>query len=291
MQDYKIYAAMAYARANRLNRITHRFAQRAAGHRRVGQVLHGRARSAGRAGHLGAQRRRRSASACSRSRCPGRWSRTACASSRAGWRRSWWSRKSARSSSTSSRSSCTTGTPTCARASSASSTRRANGSHPRGEWLLPAKGDFSIAQIARVIAGRVARFHPSDLIKARLTFLEAKEAVLKQGGEHAAATGLLLLGLPAQQLHQSAGRQPRAGRHRLPRDGDRHLSRAQQDHHPDGRRRRDVDRPGHRSPSCRMSSPTSATAPISIPATSRSAPRWRRTSTSPTRSSTTMPWR
>ncbi|MFL6580505.1 MAG: indolepyruvate ferredoxin oxidoreductase family protein [Burkholderiales bacterium] len=52
--------------------------------------------------------------------------------------------------------------------------------HPRGEWLLPAKADFSIAQIARVIAGRVARFHQSDLIKARLSFLEAKEAVLKK---------------------------------------------------------------------------------------------------------------
>ncbi|MEO8629385.1 MAG: indolepyruvate ferredoxin oxidoreductase family protein [Betaproteobacteria bacterium] len=49
---------------------------------------------------------------------------------------------------------------------------------PRGEWLLPAKADFSIAQIARVIASRIGRFHTSDLIKARLTFLEAKEAVL-----------------------------------------------------------------------------------------------------------------
>ncbi len=29
--------------------------------------------------------------------------------------------------------------------------------HPRGEWLLPAKADFSIAQIARVIAKRIAR--------------------------------------------------------------------------------------------------------------------------------------
>ncbi|MBK8018230.1 MAG: indolepyruvate ferredoxin oxidoreductase family protein [Betaproteobacteria bacterium] len=51
---------------------------------------------------------------------------------------------------------------------------------PRGNWLLPAKGDFSIAQIARVIAGRVARFYPSDRIRARLAFLEAKEAVLKK---------------------------------------------------------------------------------------------------------------
>ena len=52
--------------------------------------------------------------------------------------------------------------------------------HPRGEWLLPPKADFSIAQIARVIAGRIGRFHRSDLIKARLAFLDAKEAVLKK---------------------------------------------------------------------------------------------------------------
>ncbi|MCW5625750.1 MAG: indolepyruvate ferredoxin oxidoreductase family protein, partial [Burkholderiales bacterium] len=50
----------------------------------------------------------------------------------------------------------------------------------RGEWLLPAKADFSVAQLARVIASRIARFHSSDLIKARLTFLEAKEAVLRK---------------------------------------------------------------------------------------------------------------
>jgi len=52
--------------------------------------------------------------------------------------------------------------------------------HPRGQWLLPPTADFSVAQIARVIAGRVARFHPSDRIKARLAFLEAKEAVLRK---------------------------------------------------------------------------------------------------------------
>ena len=34
----------------------------------------------------------------------------------------------------------------------------------------------SVAQIARVVAARIARFHTSDLIKARLAFLEAKEA-------------------------------------------------------------------------------------------------------------------
>ncbi len=49
---------------------------------------------------------------------------------------------------------------------------------PRGDWLLTSKVDFSVAQIARVIASRIARFHTSDLIKARLAFLEAKEQVL-----------------------------------------------------------------------------------------------------------------
>jgi indolepyruvate ferredoxin oxidoreductase len=51
---------------------------------------------------------------------------------------------------------------------------------PHGEWLLTSKADFSVAQVARVIAGRIARFHTSDLIKARLLFLEAKEAVLQK---------------------------------------------------------------------------------------------------------------
>jgi indolepyruvate ferredoxin oxidoreductase len=49
---------------------------------------------------------------------------------------------------------------------------------PRGEWLLAAKADFSVAQIARVIAARIARFHTSELIQQRLSFLDAKEAVL-----------------------------------------------------------------------------------------------------------------
>ena len=58
---------------------------------------------------------------------------------------------------------------------------------PRGEWLLPPKADFSVSQVARVIAGRVARYiadtHIQDQIKARLAFLEAKDAVLKKAIE------------------------------------------------------------------------------------------------------------
>jgi indolepyruvate ferredoxin oxidoreductase len=51
---------------------------------------------------------------------------------------------------------------------------------PRGDWLLTSKADFSVAQIARVIAARIACFHTSDLIRGRLAFLEAKEQVLNK---------------------------------------------------------------------------------------------------------------
>jgi indolepyruvate ferredoxin oxidoreductase len=55
---------------------------------------------------------------------------------------------------------------------------------PRGEWLLPPKADFSVAQVARVIAGRLSRLGLDDttrgLIQARLAFLEAKDAVLQK---------------------------------------------------------------------------------------------------------------
>jgi indolepyruvate ferredoxin oxidoreductase len=55
---------------------------------------------------------------------------------------------------------------------------------PHGTWLLPAKADFSISQVARVIASRVKRLvtdpHTLALIGARLAFLDAKDAVLYQ---------------------------------------------------------------------------------------------------------------
>jgi indolepyruvate ferredoxin oxidoreductase len=50
--------------------------------------------------------------------------------------------------------------------------------HPRGEWLLPATADLSVAQIARVIAQRIARFHRSEAIESRLALLTEKQSVL-----------------------------------------------------------------------------------------------------------------
>ncbi|MBN9696368.1 MAG: indolepyruvate ferredoxin oxidoreductase family protein [Zoogloea sp.] len=47
-----------------------------------------------------------------------------------------------------------------------------------GQWLLPAAGELTPAMIARVIAGRIGRFFTSERIEARLAFLQAKEAML-----------------------------------------------------------------------------------------------------------------
>ena len=52
----------------------------------------------------------------------------------------------------------------------------------RGDWLLPSKADFPVAMVARVIASRIARLGietpTMELIKQRLAFLDAKDAVL-----------------------------------------------------------------------------------------------------------------
>jgi indolepyruvate ferredoxin oxidoreductase len=46
---------------------------------------------------------------------------------------------------------------------------------PNGRWLLPASGELSPAQIARVIADRIGRHFTSPRIRERLAVIEAKE--------------------------------------------------------------------------------------------------------------------
>jgi indolepyruvate ferredoxin oxidoreductase len=48
----------------------------------------------------------------------------------------------------------------------------------RSEWLLPAAGELTPAMIAKVIARRIGKFYTSNIIEARLKFLEAKESAL-----------------------------------------------------------------------------------------------------------------
>ncbi len=45
-------------------------------------------------------------------------------------------------------------------------------------WILPSNGELTPAQIARVIADRIARFHTSPQIAERVAFLDAKERQL-----------------------------------------------------------------------------------------------------------------
>ncbi|HWA49585.1 MAG TPA: indolepyruvate ferredoxin oxidoreductase family protein, partial [Dongiaceae bacterium] len=47
------------------------------------------------------------------------------------------------------------------------------------EWILPSADELTPARIARVIARRIARFHTSPQIEDRLKFLEAKEKALE----------------------------------------------------------------------------------------------------------------
>jgi indolepyruvate ferredoxin oxidoreductase len=47
-----------------------------------------------------------------------------------------------------------------------------------GEWILPSAGALTPARIARTVAARIARFHTSTKIDERLAFLAAKEAAL-----------------------------------------------------------------------------------------------------------------
>jgi indolepyruvate ferredoxin oxidoreductase len=47
------------------------------------------------------------------------------------------------------------------------------------DWLLPAAGELPVASIARVIAGRIGRFFTSPAIEARLQLIEAKQQAAK----------------------------------------------------------------------------------------------------------------
>ncbi len=181
---------------------------------------------------------------------------------------------------------------------------------PQGQWLLPALYELSPAIIAKAIASRLlnpgemrprlaARFGrseadfdvlPADIrarIESRMAVIEAKERALAAAARYRHARAHLLFGLPAQHFDARSRRLARGGRDRLPLHGHLDAGAAHRNFHADGRRGRAVDRAGavHRARS--TSSPTWATAPTSTPACSRSARRSRRGSTSPTRSSTT----
>jgi indolepyruvate ferredoxin oxidoreductase len=79
---------------------------------------------------------------------------------------------------------------------------------PHGEWLLPAASELSPARIGRAIASRIARFYTSDRIKARLAFLEAKEKALAKPRVTVARTPYFCAGCP----HNTSTRVPEGSR-------------------------------------------------------------------------------
>ena len=48
-----------------------------------------------------------------------------------------------------------------------------------GEWILPSAGELTPARVARAIANRIGRFYTSPRVKERLAFLEQKERALE----------------------------------------------------------------------------------------------------------------
>ncbi|GAB4358983.1 MAG: indolepyruvate ferredoxin oxidoreductase family protein [Gammaproteobacteria bacterium] len=77
-----------------------------------------------------------------------------------------------------------------------------------GEWLLPAAGELTPAMIARVIAARIERFFTSSRISERLAFLENKERALAQAPAPVQRTPHFCSGCP----HNTSTRVPEGSR-------------------------------------------------------------------------------
>ena len=120
---------------------------------------------------------------------------------------------------------------------------------------------------SRIAIGRAAaRNFTSDAIaRASAGSSSSNEAQRCRARGFRRPHALFLLGLPAQHLDQGAG-----GHRALAGIGCHYMvmwmDRAHRRLHPDGRRRRELGRPGAVHRNARTSSRTSATAPITIPA-------------------------
>ncbi|MFO1284859.1 MAG: indolepyruvate ferredoxin oxidoreductase family protein [Burkholderiales bacterium] len=85
---------------------------------------------------------------------------------------------------------------------------------PHGDWLLPAAGELTPAMIARVIAGRIERLglHPNDgdreRIRRRVEFINQKEAALAKPRISLARTPYFCSGCP----HNTSTRVPEGSR-------------------------------------------------------------------------------
>ena len=65
-----------------------------------------------------------------------------------------------------------------------------------GDWILPSTGELTPAGIARAIAARIERFHTSERLRERLAFLGEKEAALASLGGYAKRIPYFCSGCP-----------------------------------------------------------------------------------------------
>ncbi|QEL57134.1 indolepyruvate ferredoxin oxidoreductase family protein [Chromobacterium paludis] len=79
---------------------------------------------------------------------------------------------------------------------------------PHGDWLLPAAGELTPAMIARAIASRLAKIYDSPVIHDRLKFYEDKEAQLVQPRESIARVPHYCSGCP----HNTSTKLPEGSR-------------------------------------------------------------------------------
>jgi indolepyruvate ferredoxin oxidoreductase len=78
----------------------------------------------------------------------------------------------------------------------------------RGEWLLPAVGELNAAIVARVLAGRIARFYTSSTIERRVALLQEKERALTQPSHELARIPFYCSGCP----HNTSTKVPEGSR-------------------------------------------------------------------------------
>ena len=155
-----------------------------------------------------------------------------------------------------------------------------------GNWLFPVKGALDPNDVAICIGERLLKYGPNEAIAGHVARLKTAQRDAGRNHRRRDAHAVFLLGLPAQHLDR------RAAKACAPMPASAATSwrsgwTARRSAAPIWAARAPTGSARRRSRSGRTCSRISATAPTTTPATWRSAPRRRRASTSPTRSSTT----